>query len=384
MSEPYYLYGVPASYYTAKARAFLRKQGLPFEERSSAHGAFGTVVFPATKRMFLPCLQAPDGSIIQDSDDILGYLEDTAPLRLSATPPGPVQTVLSHLFNLFGAEGLTRMAMHYRWSKLDQQDSFIAAGFIHGLAPESPPEEADALARPMMNKLAGYLTALGVTDETIPKVEAAYDALLNALQAHFTRHPCLFGAWPSLGDYGLYGPLFAHLGRDPVPAFHMKQRADKVFRWTERVSAPNLDIPEYPSYPHSGFLPDDAVPETLLAVGQVAAGEMIPEIPDQVAAFNAWAAGQDRTPGAPLLDKPHKRAVGSVETRYRGSAVRTGVSPYRIYMLQKVQAAFDALDGEAKPRAQAWFDAAGLTPLLDARPAHRVGRKDNLEVWAQA
>lgn len=382
MSETYFLYGVPASYYTAKARAFMRKQGLAFEERSSAHAQFGTVVFPATSRMFLPCLQAPDGAIIQDSDDIVGYLEHAAPIRLSATPPGPVQAVLSHLFNLFGSEGLVRMAMHYRWSVLDRQDSFIAAGFIHGLAPESPPEEADALARPMMNKLAGYLEALGVTQATIPKVEAAYDKLLDALQAHFTRHPCLFGAWPSLGDYGLYGPLFAHLGRDPVPAFHMKQRADKVFRWTERVSAPNLDIPEYPSYPYTEFLPDDTVPETLLAVGQVAAGEMIPELPDQIAAFNAWAAGQDRKAGAPLLDKPHKRAVGTVETHYSGEPVRTGVSPYRIYLLQKVHTAFDALDSEAKTRAQAWFDAAGLTPLLDARPDHRVARKDNLEVWA--
>lgn len=382
MNQTYYLYGVPASYYTAKARAFMRKQGLAFEERSSAHPEFGAVVFPATSRMFLPCLQTPDGTIVQDSDDILAFLEDAAPIRLSATPPGPVQAVLSHVFNLFGSEGLTRMAMHYRWSMLDQQDSFIAAGFIHGLAPESPPEEADALARPMMNKLASYLTALGVTPETVPKVEAAYDALLDALQAHFTRHPCLFGAWPSLGDYGLYGPLFAHLGRDPVPAFHMKQRADKVFRWTERVSAPNLDIPEYPSYPYTEFILDDAVPETLLAIGRVAAGEMIPELPDQVSAFNAWAAGQDRKAGVPLLDKPHKRAVGTVETHYRGSPVRTGVSPYRIYLLQKVQNAFDALDGEAKTRARTWFGAAGLTPLLDARPDHRVGRKANLEVWA--
>ncbi len=382
MNQTYYLYGVPASYYTAKARAFMRKQGLAFEERSSAHPEFGAVVFPSTSRMFLPCLQAPDGTIVQDSDDILAFLEGAAPIRLSATPPGPVQAVLSHVFNLLGSEGLTRMAMHYRWSMLDQQDSFIAAGFIHGLAPESPPEEADALARPMMNKLASYLTALGVTDETVPKVEAAYDDLLDALQAHFTRHPCLFGAWPSLGDYGLYGPLFAHLGRDPVPAFHMKQRADKVFRWSERVSAPNLDIPEYPSYPYTEFLPDDAVPETLLAIGRVAAGEMIPELPDQVAAFNAWAAGQDRKAGVPLLNKPHKRAVGTVETHYRGSPVRTGISPYRIYLLQKVQTAFDALDGEAKTRARTWFGAAGLTPLLDTRPDHRVGRKANLEVWA--
>jgi len=50
MSQTYYLYGVPASYYTAKARAFMRKQDLAFEERSSAHPEFGAVVFPACKR----------------------------------------------------------------------------------------------------------------------------------------------------------------------------------------------------------------------------------------------------------------------------------------------------------------------------------------------
>ncbi len=382
MTAPYHLYGVPASYYTAKARAFLRKQGLPFEERSSAHPEFGTVIFPAIGRMFLPALQAPDGTIIQDSDAIIAWLERHAALKRSATPPGPVQAVVSHLFNLFGSEGLTRMAMHYRWSVLERQDSFIAAGFIHGLAPESPPAEAEAFARPMMDKLAGYLPALGVSEASLPRIEAAYDALLDALAAHFRRHPCLFGAWPSLGDYGLYGPLFAHLGRDPLPAFHMKQRAPGVFRWTERVGAPNLDIPEYPSYPHEAFLPDDEIPDTLLAIGEVAAGEMIPEVPDQVAGFNAWAAGQPVAPGEPILDKPHRRAVGTVETAYQGVAFKAGVSPYRIYLLQKLQDAFDVLEDASKARAQAWFDAAGLSPLLDARPVHRVSRKDNLEVWA--
>lgn len=382
MTGRHHLYGVPASYYTAKARAFMRKQGLEFEERSSAHPDFGTVIFPATSRMFLPVLQAPDGTIIQDSDDIITWLEAHAPLRRSATPPGPVQALLSHLFNLFGSEGLTRMAMHFRWSVLDQQDAFIAAGFIHGLAPESPGDEAEAIARPMMNKLHSYLPALGVTQASIPSIEAAYDGLLDALQVHLTHHPCLFGAWPSLGDYGLYGPLFAHLGRDPIPAFHMKQRAHRVFRWTERVSAPNLDIPEYPSYAHDGFLPEDAIAPTLAALGRVAAGEMLPEIPDQVAAFNAWAADTPVIPGAAILDKPHRRAVGTVETHYQGHPFKAGVSPYRIFLLQKVQDAFDRLGPQDASRARRWFDETGLAPLLEARPVHRVDRLNNLEVWA--
>lgn len=382
MSQPHYLYGVPASYYTAKARAYLRKQGIGFEERSSAHRDFGTVVYPATGRMFLPVLQASSGEIVQDSDDIIAWLEASGQARLSCHPPGPVQGVLSHLFNLLGSEGLVRIAMHYRWSLLDRQDSFIAGGFIHGLAPESPPEEAEALARPMMDKLAGYLGILGVNEATIPAIEAAYRELLDTLQAHFSRHPCLFGAWPSLGDYGMYGPLHAHLGRDPVPAFEMKTRADKVFRWTERMSAPNLDIPEFPSYPHTGFLPDDEIPETLGALGRFAAAEMIPEIPDQVAAFNAWAAGQTVEPSKPIADKPHKRAVGKVATSYRGVEFESGISPYRIYLLQKVQDAADALSGPDRQRLDAWFDRAGLTALFEARPSNRIARRNNLEVWA--
>lgn len=382
MSQPHYLYGVPASYYTAKARAYLRKQGIAFEERSSAHPDFGAVVYPAAGRMFLPVLQTPGGEIIQDSDDIIAWLEASGQARLSCQPPGPVQGVLSHLFNLLGSEGLVRMAMHYRWSLLERQDSFIAAGFIHGLAPESPLDEAEALARPMMDKLAGYLGILGVNEQSIPLIETAYRELLDILQAHFTRHPCLFGAWPSLGDYGLYGPLHAHLGRDPVPAFEMKTRADKVFRWAERMSAPNLDMPEYPSYPHAGFLPDDEIPETLDALGRFAAAEMIPEIPDQLAAFNEWAAAQQIEPGAPIADKPHKRAVGKMATAYRGVDFESGISPYRLYLLHKVQDASDALSDSDRQRLEDWFGRAGVTPLLEARPAHRIARANNLEVWA--
>lgn len=381
MSAPLTLYGVPASYFSGKARAYLRKQGIAFEEYSSAHPGYGERIFPAIGRFVLPVLETPDGTIVQDSDDIIGWLEAHAAPRLSCHPPGPVQRVLSHFFNLAGSEGLIRMAMHYRWSYLDRQDPFIAAGFIHGIAPESPADEADALARPMMGKLSGYLGILGVNPDSIPHIEASYHRLLDAFQAHLAHHPCLFGAWPSLGDYGLYGPLFAHLGRDPVPAFEMKQRAPRVFRWTERVGAPNLDILEYPSYPHHGFLPDDAVPDTLLAIGQVLAGELLPEITDQVDAFNRWASEQTGGAGSRLLDKPHKRAVGTTTARCYGIDFTSGVSPYRVYLLQRLQDALAALDDGPRQRAAGWFEAAGLTPLFDAKIDRRIARRGNVEVW---
>jgi hypothetical protein len=37
------------------------------------------------------------------------------------------------------------------------------------------------------------------------------------------------------------GPLYAHLARDPYPSVLMKQQAQRVWRWVERMNAPVLD-----------------------------------------------------------------------------------------------------------------------------------------------
>ena len=54
------------------------------------------------------------------------------------------------------------------------------------------------------------------------------------------------GDAPSRADYGLMGPLYAHLGRDPYPVRIMQQKAPLVFRWVERMNAPETETPEYP------------------------------------------------------------------------------------------------------------------------------------------
>tara|TARA_R110000868_G_scaffold375440_3_gene639976 strand:- start:12072 stop:13232 length:1161 start_codon:yes stop_codon:yes gene_type:complete len=382
MSSPYWLYGVPASYYTGKARAYLRKQHVDFEERSSAHPAYGTEIFPKTRRIILPVLQTPDGDVIQDSDAIIEYFETAGLARQSAHPAGPRQRVLSEVFNLLGSEGLVRLAMHYRWSVLDQHDSFIAAGFAAGIAPEAPPSQAAEISRPMMQRLAGYLPSLGVTPDTISAIEASWHELLDILQAHFLVHPYLFGGQPSLGDYGMYSALFAHLGRDPVPAFQMKLRAERVFRWTERMSAPNLDMPEYPGHA-PGFLPDDAIPPTLAALCQFLVDDMLPELTDQVAGYNAFLDAHPVETGDPVVAKPHRRSLASIETSYRGHPVTGAVPPYRIYMLQKITDALAAVPEAERPAVRATLDGLGLAPLLDLKPKRRVERRDNLEVWGK-
>ncbi|MBK6559245.1 MAG: glutathione S-transferase C-terminal domain-containing protein [Comamonadaceae bacterium] len=39
--------------------------------------------------------------------------------------------------------------------------------------------------------------------------------MLDLLDAHFAQHRFLFGERPTLGDFGLVGSMYGHLGRDP-------------------------------------------------------------------------------------------------------------------------------------------------------------------------
>ena len=64
-------------------------------------------------------------------------------------------------------------------------------------------------------------------------------SLLRSLSsALFERHlgetgvPFLLGHRPSIGDFGLLAPIYAHLYRDPVPGFILRTRW--VYKWVYR------------------------------------------------------------------------------------------------------------------------------------------------------
>ena len=65
-----------------------------------------------------------------------------------------------------------------------------------------------------------YLPVLGITEKTKPEIEQWAQELLLQLNTHFEQHPFLLGTKPCLGDFGLYGPLYALVWRDPALATH--------------------------------------------------------------------------------------------------------------------------------------------------------------------
>ena len=383
--KSFVLYGMPASLYTAKVRSYLRKQGILFEERGAGDPRFTKEILPLTKRWIIPVLQTPQGETIQDGACIIDQLEagrsTDAATGPSAAPADPILRVIAHVFEMFGGEGLLRPAMHYRWNFDATNLPFIKPDFLSALAPDQVGEDAERIFAVASDRMRKATRMFGVTSETMATVEASYLEFLHLLNRHLRDTPYVLGNTPTYADYGLIGPLSAHLGRDPYPSVLMKQQAPRVWRWVERMNAPNVDCGEYLS-PSADWTSPPNASETLKALLKYIAQEFLPELQAQVEFANQWLAQQPESiEGSNGMPKPSDRHIGTTTVQWRGFAIEIMVMPYRIFMLQRVQDCVAALNSQQRIDMSALLNECQLSPLLDMQCKRRVERRGLLEVW---
>jgi len=372
MTAPLTLYGVKISMFTGKVRSYLIKQGIDFEEVAPVNEHFSNVVLPQLGRRIIPVIETSGGTLVQDTTDIIDYLEGEGLATTSAYPADPLRRLLSLILELFGDEGLLRPAMHYRWNFPDRTNGFITHGFGGWQGPDAP-DEAKAQIKKTMSKFNGFLPALGVTPETIPEVERGFDELLDILEAHFVRTPYFFGNAPTIGDYGMMCSLYAHLARDPVPASHMKNRAPSLYRWTERMNVPHADYSDMPYY-----ISSEALPETLTPLFKYVADYFLPELQMNVDVINALPGGES---GTPASINPQMAVLGFGGFKHGDVSMQCAVRPIRFYMLQRVTDYFAAMKKDGQEAALNYLKPLGLSPLLTLTAKHRVARKNHTEVW---
>lgn len=377
------LYGMPGSLYTGKVRSYFRKQRIDYVERAVGMPEFRATIVPAIGRWIIPVVLLPGGALIQDGSAIIDHFEAQGPTRFAALPPPGVQRVVALLFELFGGEGLLRPAMHYRWNFDADNQAFRDRDFAGALLPLSDAAaQAEQIAQ-SSKRMRRAATLFGVTPDTAPAIEAGYADFLGRFDAHLADSPYLLGGVPTIGDYGLVAALYAHLARDPHPAALMKATAWRVWRWTERMNAPDHDAGEYGDFDAALFT-DDTVPDSLARLLAFIAEDYLPEIVAMVGFANDWLAANPVAAGALATAMPNVRVMGEASFDWRGQRLTVGVFPYRLYLLQRVHDAADALDGAARARLDALFARTGLASLLKLRPARRVERANNLEIWGAA
>ena len=240
MSDLHRLYAITHSLYSGRARAYLIKQGIPFQELSTGHESFKAEVLPKGKLATIPTLVTPEGEVIRDGAAIIEHFESLN--GRPSQPLGACQQIISALFDVIGSDGLLRPAMHYRWNYPEENLHFVRYHFLH--SQRDTPERADKTEY-MMNRMRHVAQVFGVTEQSQTLVEELYLEYLEALNKHFEQYPYLLGWKPCVGDFGLLAPMYAHLGRDPHPACLMQQRAPRVYRWVERMNRADQDAPEY-------------------------------------------------------------------------------------------------------------------------------------------
>ena len=373
-----------ASLYTARVRSYMRTNGVPFKEVKAGSKEFLGDIVPQIGRWMIPVVRTPDGQIIQDGADIIDHLNGAGFSKNPIYPNNPMLLVLGHLFEVFGAQGLLRPAMHYRWNFDAVNLPFIRDTFRDVIPVGLPAEAQEPAFLDASGRMRKATAALGVTPASVPMIEESYAQFLRLMNAHLDDHPFLLGGHPTIADYGLIGAMHAHLGRDPAPLQLMQTTAPRVFRWTERMNMTETFEDEAQAASKGQLLNGDNLPDTLLNILRFIADDYVPEIAAHVEFANAWLdANPVVTKGTSTRDKVMQKPMGMAPFAWRGIDMQSVVLPYRFYLLNRLQDAAEAQDEDSLAAIRKVFAETGLGALLDLRTTRRMERSDNHETWGE-
>ncbi len=339
---PYRLYGWPVSPYTAKVRAYVRFKELPVVERRPSLPELVLRIKRAVGKAVMPTVLTPSKKWLQDSSDIIDAFERRFP-EPTITPTGPRQRLASSLLELHGDEWLPMAALHYRWN-VPENEAFAYDEFGRYGLPWFPAFLRERAGRRVGGAMSRYLPMLGVTDATIPGLERFTETLIARLDLHLADQPYLLGTRPCLGDFALYGPLWAHLFRDPGTT-RMFDSAPAVRAWMARLE-------RRPAKPGS-FHEHDEVPETLEPILSAVFEEQLVYKRALVDAIDAWCVEHPEATRVP-------RALGDTEAFSVGgvSGSRRLVT-FGQWMLQRPVEALAAMTPEERESVDPWLDRLG-------------------------
>ncbi len=385
----YRLFSWEHSYFSGKVRAFLRYKAhfgaLAYEDILATPDLIQGLLVPATQTNVVPQLLAPDGNWVQDSSEIIDTVERAhpAPPVIPPADGAPAQRLVAHLIELLADEWMVVWAFFERWQYgrdgvepnhaafNEQQWGAVFAPNADGpgrrrtarMLFDGPFGVRDAFENP--RGIFAGLVALGVTERTAPAWEASNGRLLERLETHFGVHDFVLGGLPSLADFGLLGPLYAHLYRDPVAGFALRTRFPLVSEWVERTNHTNdLNARSYgqklyalgadgalvgrPATSDGGaWLDGDRIPPTLIPVLEIFFAEMWPVLVSTVARLRAHLASGAHAPGGELPGKTFTPTPGfealqtgdgplTHEFEIGGLRARRMVVPYHVWMLQRL------------------------------------------------
>ncbi len=351
------LFGNEMSYFSGKARAYLRWKDLDFTEVAPTPEVMKSEILPHIGWPVIPVLKTEEGQYVQDTADIIAYFESRTGSP-KALPYTPLQLLVTYLLQLIADEWMTLPAMHYRWN---HNEEWIYGEFGKSAHPDGAPDEQYEAGKKIGQRFKSFVPMLGITPETAPGVEKTYEQFLADFSSHLEKLPYLLGTRASYADFAMIGPLYAHQYRDRFTGKHMKRTAPKVADYVERVIAGEGKTGE--------FVPHDDIPALLLPILKTALGEFLPVLSATIERFDAWAETAETRTEVP-------RGLGMVPFQTGGCEGMMAARLFPLYRLQDALDAYQIMLPSDKKRADGFLQAIDAEAFKTLRIDPRLTRRN--------
>ncbi len=347
MSKPFVLYGWQLSYFTGKTRCYLSYKGVPYVEKPIDMYTFSVRAKKKTGAAVMPVIVTPQREWIGDSSIIIDRLEPLFPER-PVVPATPRQRLAAHLLEMWFDEWWIPIGMHTRWSYPENYPLFEReAG--RDLLPRFPRFLQNRAAAYAANAMRRYQRTVGFIPEQHGLLNRWTDQMLDHLDRHFASTPFLLGAQPSLGDFGLAGPMVGHLGRDPWPKRNLVEPRRNLHAWLGRMREPASRA--------GSLLPDDQLPESLNPVFASIFHEFLPMLEGILAETKKYLAEHPVNGVMP-------RSLGFIDFPMGPGRFRRRALPYTLWMVQRMLDVYRRMTPQEQAIAASWLDSQGGGRLL--------------------
>ena len=335
------LYGWDMSYFSAKVALYFKFKGIAFNKHYISLLDFNKIQKNVGATV-MPVVVTSDDKWIQDSRNIIDQYENTHPTP-SVFPTTPNKRFISCLLEAWGDEFWIPMAMHYRWSFPESQNEDIfRAEAGENLLPYFPSFIQKYAANKPVKTLRKFLPVVGVVPEQYDVISEWTINMLNLLENHFKFHNYLLGNNPTIGDFGLVGPLIPHLARDSYPNKHIlnKEKYPFIFGWIDRMENSHDAKDEKPIFSSH----NDTIPTTLEPILRHIFNEFIPMIQQMVPHLEKLKTNEKfyipDDNGKNTLNKTLPRMLSTVQfpiyTQNTSSQYTRATLPFNLYKMQVV------------------------------------------------
>ncbi len=361
MKHQYKFYGWQASFFAGKARGYLNYKGVDYVEKEISLFDILYTIPKHTGRKAMPALKNKKGEWFCDTPLMIEELEKRH-LEPSISTDGPIQNFVAELFHNWVDDCWIPIALHTRWSYPENYEKINREEGGKNLMPFAPRFIRNKIVdKAFLQNMLSHKENMGFVPEQIELFEAWAVNLLNILETHFSEHGYLLGERPTIADFALFGPMFAHLNRDPWPKREWLDPRPNLQKWVEKMHRGQKCSGE--------LLLNDQIPMTLMPIIKIILSEYLPFMEDTVKETENIIKLNQLKSGDKLPRSTKILSMRMLDGQYKRAAFT-----YSIWRMQRFQKMLADYSPESKASLITWLTSLGIADFLNLNFGHELKR----------